>query len=650
VREWFSAAELADMQLPGMPATKRGLQIRAERDEWTRDAWRGTRWRDRQGRGGGVEFHLSVLTPEQHAAARMRLGVPPAEEASVARDMQAAGALWHGWARRKAGPKAEAQRRLQVIQDVEALVAGGASRMEALAAVLPRAGVRSAQTFYNWERAIEGLHRSDWLPALTPKGVEARPKAECSPEAWEYFQARYLLSNRPTLELCYRDLQKVGAAKGWTIPSLKTLARRIAKLDPVLVTLKREGRDAVERMYPAQQRTRTVFHAMEAVNADGHRFDVFCRWPNGKIDRPMVVAFQDLYSNMCLSWRASRSETSEMVRLAYGELGERYAIPTHAYFDNGMAFAAKENTGGSVARHRFKIKADDDRGVLVACGTQITFVTPAHGQAKPIERMFGDWARDIAKDVRLVGAWTGNNPMAKPADYASRAVPIELFMQVLSEGIAEYNNRRGRHTEACKGSLSFREAFEQSFATVNMPRLSPAQRAVWWLASEGITARAPDGAIWLYGNRFWAPFMNALIGRKLTVRFNPEAIQDGILVFDKSGDLLGDAPCISKVGFNDKQAAKDHSAARKKYMRSAAELEKATLRFSLEDLVGMKPPALPEEERSPSNIPRLVTRGNAALQARPMASEEEEQSEATQALMRGLARQQPALRVVRDDD
>lgn len=50
---WFAAAELAHMALPGMPGTDRAVQLRAGREGW--------RFRDRQGRGGGREYHVSAL-------------------------------------------------------------------------------------------------------------------------------------------------------------------------------------------------------------------------------------------------------------------------------------------------------------------------------------------------------------------------------------------------------------------------------------------------------------------------------------------------------------------------------------------------------------------------------------------------------------
>jgi len=60
-KRWFSAAELAELSLAGFPETKRGFQKRIAAEDWQRAEWLGTKWRPRKGRGGGVEYHYSVL-------------------------------------------------------------------------------------------------------------------------------------------------------------------------------------------------------------------------------------------------------------------------------------------------------------------------------------------------------------------------------------------------------------------------------------------------------------------------------------------------------------------------------------------------------------------------------------------------------------
>lgn len=60
--DWLTAAEIAALALPGMPVSKRGVNLRAGEEKWP--------YRERAGRGGGREYHVSAL-PE---AARVELG------------------------------------------------------------------------------------------------------------------------------------------------------------------------------------------------------------------------------------------------------------------------------------------------------------------------------------------------------------------------------------------------------------------------------------------------------------------------------------------------------------------------------------------------------------------------------------------------
>ena len=118
--------------------------------------------------------------------------------------------------------------------------------------------------------------------------------------------------------------------------------------------LLRDGPSALKRLYPAQQRDRSCFHAMEAVNADGHVWDVFVNWPDNRTGekkpvRPVMVAIQDLYSGKILAWRIGRRETTELVLLVFADLFKEYGIPEHAWFDNGRAFRGKRLVGPAPA-------------------------------------------------------------------------------------------------------------------------------------------------------------------------------------------------------------------------------------------------------------------------------------------------------------
>ena len=68
IREWWPAGRLADMGLPGLPATSRGVELLAKRQGWLAPDREGVWWRKRGGDDGWLEFHVSVLpTPAARA-------------------------------------------------------------------------------------------------------------------------------------------------------------------------------------------------------------------------------------------------------------------------------------------------------------------------------------------------------------------------------------------------------------------------------------------------------------------------------------------------------------------------------------------------------------------------------------------------------
>lgn len=620
-QEWFSAAELTAMALPGMPGSRQNIQAMAERLDWCRKEWVNIRWRRRAGRGGGVEFHYSVLP---HIS-RIKLAIDLTEAAAHSAEAEATKArprdeMWMWFEAAPANKKAEAQRRLEAMQAVRTLVESGVGKVLAAQSVAT-AFKTSVNTIYTWETAVRGVEMADWLPYLAPRHAGRTGYAECCDDAWQFLLADYLRPAKREFKACFDDLVKTAASQGWTIPSAKTLERRIKALPPQVVILKREGAEALKKTFPSQERDHSVFHALEALNADGHKWDVFVKYPDGTIGRPIMVGFQDIYSGMLLSWRFDRSETTEVIRLAFGDVVEKYGIPRLCWFDNGRAFASKKMTGGTNKRFRFKIKPEDPEGIMKTLGIEVRWATPYHGQAKPIERFWRDVAGRIAKDIRFDGAYCGPNPMAKPEDYASRAVPLDLFLKVANEGLAEENARGGRRSKVCQGR-SFIDTFNQSYTVAQPIKATAAQRRLWLLAAEGITAAKVDGALRLMGNRYWAAFLVNHRQSKLTVRFDPQGLHQPVHVYRTDGAYLGAAECIEAAGFEDAEAAQTHARARNAYARAAKDMAKAEAQLTPAQAakllpVAEGPPAPPE-----TRVVRLIARGNTAL--KPVSEEDDD--------------------------
>lgn len=75
-RRWFSLRELAALGLNGMPTTREGMRLLAEREGWNAPGLEGFVWRRRLRQGGGVEYSVRALPIEAQVALMVRNGGP----------------------------------------------------------------------------------------------------------------------------------------------------------------------------------------------------------------------------------------------------------------------------------------------------------------------------------------------------------------------------------------------------------------------------------------------------------------------------------------------------------------------------------------------------------------------------------------------
>lgn len=259
------------------------------------------------------------------------------------------------------------------------------------------------RTIQLWYKRVCGLNKCNWLAALAPNYAKPRERVHCPGEAWDILRSDYLRREAPTFASCYARLQLVAKEHGWTLPSRQTLLARMNASPVGMRVHKREGADKLKALYPAQRRDYSVFHALEAVNADGHKFDVFVEWLIGNETRivlPVLVGFQDIYSEKILSWRIDISENKEFVRLAFGDMVEKYGIPKYCYLDNGRNFASKWLTGGVPNRYRFKVLDDEPIGIMPQLGVEVHWTKPYSSQSKPIERAWRDFASGTSPNTQ----------------------------------------------------------------------------------------------------------------------------------------------------------------------------------------------------------------------------------------------------------
>jgi transposase InsO family protein len=583
MREWFTAAEILATGSAALPSDMRALNRLIDRERWHADERRA---RPRSGRGGGFEYHLQLLPAEVQA----KLIAQQCADQTAHGDARAH-ALWDRFERLSGRAKSEAQNKLAVVDRVELLAAG------------MREAAASTSAVWTWLRACEAVHRSDRLAALAARHAGRTKTAECHPQAWEFIKTDYLRPEQPAFDACYRRMIEAAGAQAWSpVPSMKTLRRRLQKeVPPALRVMMRNSAEAAARTFPHQDRDRSVFHAMQAVTADGHTFDVFVRWEDGTIARPVVVAVQDLYSGQIVGHRIDRSENWNTVRLAFADAIGSFGIPEQVYLDNGRAFASKMISGGQPTRYRFKVLADEPHGLLTKLGVRVNWVTPYHGQAKPIERAWRDFCEEIAKHPFCAGAYTGNAPGAKPENYGSKALKIEAFETFVAEQIARHNMRPGRRTGTAKGR-SFNETFRASYQDALVRKAAPAQLRELLLAAEERSCRAPDGSIYFGDNRYWSERLVEEIGRKVVIRFDPQSLFLPVAVYARDGRFLCEAECIEKTGFNDVAASRLHAKKKQNYLRALREVRDMEVAMSIDDLARM----LPAAEAPPAPRPAAI--------------------------------------------
>ena len=620
--EYFTAAELADLALPGLSADKRAINRRAGEERWASRLGPDKRLlvRKRAGRGGGVEFHASLLPGSARIElARRGLIVTRPELPS------AQATAWDWYDNQPAKVKREATRRLDIVTETLLLTEAGTTKSAAVAEVSARRGA-GQKTIWNWLKAIDGIHRSDWLPALAPRRKGGGTAAEIHPDLWEAFRSDYLRPEQPTLTSVYRRVGRIAAKRGLSMASERTFRRRLEReIAPELLVLRREGEEALRRATPANRRTVADLQAMEWVNVDGHKFDVFVRAPDGRIVRPIMVAIQDIFSRKVLAHRIGTEESAIQTRLAFADLFREWGIPGHALLDNGRAFASKWITGGAKSRFRFKIRPEEPMGLLTGLGIKIHWALPYRGQSKPIERAFRDMCQDIAKHPAFAGAYTGNNPMAKPDNYGSKAVDWDVFCKVVAEELAEHNARPGRRTETAQGR-SLDDAFAASYATAPIQKVvDPAVMRMALLAADQKMINSQTGVIELEGNRYWHPNMFALRGERVTVRFDPDNLHSAIHLYDVEDRYLMEAALLADEGFATSSGAKEAAKRTANVKRRAKELEAAQQLLTPDQVAALQAGSRPENKPE-AGVVRPVRHAAAIARAdasRPRAEVEE---------------------------
>lgn len=465
------------------------------------------------------------------------------------------------------------------------LIRQGAKKMAAYATVMAEFDIVRS-TFNLWQKSVEGLEQGDWLPALVPD-FSGRTNARRSPwpeQAWVFFLHDACTPGRP-LKTAYNRTVREAEAQGWgKLPSLQTARRDFGNNDPAVIAFLREGETALKRLSPTVRRDYTAFALHDQWSMDGRRMDLMVRdnkgefGPKGRTFRLWLYAVMDMRSRFLVGYAIGAALNADLVRdaLMAAFKNTQRIVPKCVQVDNGMEAAAKEITGGAPWRLRGKVKEDEIIGLLPFLGVEVSWATPAHGQTKPIERLFGTLARMCETRPDFKGAYCGNTPEARPEEWdASKAASIDLVRKLFAEELGAYL-RTPHRGDGMNGKSPMQMYTELMNAAGYVPRqISALQMRVCALSAVNITIQK-DGSFIIHGARYYSVETASLAkGRGYYARYNRHDLAEPVFVYRGSKLVAENVRQIERTPGNSKDAAKKIAKERADFIRGKKAAAKA---------------------------------------------------------------------------
>lgn len=146
MKEWLTAAEIAELGLPDLPKSKRGVAMKAVAEGWDQHPALA---RNRAGRGGGYEYHFRLL-PTLSQVAYMQRGLTVAANDDLQEKVE-------GPDRITARARDERDARIAVVESFQRFASG-----------LPKLGRESHLQLFTDKYAAGSLAVEPWVKALLP--------------------------------------------------------------------------------------------------------------------------------------------------------------------------------------------------------------------------------------------------------------------------------------------------------------------------------------------------------------------------------------------------------------------------------------------------------------------------------------------------
>jgi putative transposase len=422
----YSAAELAALQLPGLPGTQRGVLDRATRENWPVIEAKGS------GGPGGIRREYAPPAPimaaiRAKAAQTLVASVQPSTALIIRPESTAS----HQIETAEQALKTDARR--GVLQALERMMAQTGYPLKRCAQML----VSMAKTGHASEQMIamlklardeRGRCSEDGLPSDRSllRFVERERNGELAPKvrqrdmsipAWApSFLVHFQRPEKPTVAHAYEEWAKSMGREN--VPSIYVVRRFLEKVGSVAREVGRMGGNELKSVRPFVRRKFDQLLPDDIFSADGHTFKGEVQHPiHGKAFRPELTEVVSIGTRKVVGWSAGLAESSYVVVDALRRAVETHGIPAIFYVDNGSGY--KNHTLTDIAT-----------GMIARLGIDMRHSLPYNSQARGvIERLHQTLWVKLAK--KLPGY------MGKDMDREAKLAVFKLSRKALKPGAVE---------------------------------------------------------------------------------------------------------------------------------------------------------------------------------------------------------------------
>ena len=450
LRDWYSALELSEMKLVGMPTTKKGFLQLAARENWPS--------RKRAGKGGGLEYQppKKVLDAIKSLAVDAAVTsvkhevepVKPATDLTLKTDTTQLKDWQRNTAEARAAIVNEVKRLAAVLGTDKAIMkmVDLAAQGELQAHIQQMVIVANAKSGTEGKRTLSRRSIYRWIKdaenginSLAPKACENNDLPAWSP----YLLAIYGQPQKPSLAYCIEKLAKTLPA-GIDCPSYSAANRLIKKMSNIDSQKGRMGNREIKNIKPFVRRDTSQMWPTDCYTSDGHTFDAEVAHPaHSKAFKPEITTVLDIATRKCVGFSTGLAESTWTVLDALRHACLTHGIPSIFYVDNGSGF-------------KNDLMSNEVTGFMARLNITPTHSIAYNSQARGIEERSHQtiWVRGSKELSTYMGA--DMDKQAKEQSYkvtrkeialtgtSKRLMPWQAFIGWCEEQINEYNNKPHR--------------------------------------------------------------------------------------------------------------------------------------------------------------------------------------------------------------